>query len=77
MLNDGFLNQHASSSHLTRLTTEPFRAVSHSHGDSTTALSPDRMADLEDICARSARYAPGLDRFAMDELLEPFAGESF
>jgi hypothetical protein len=77
MLNDGFLNQHASSSHLTRLTTEPFRAVSHSHGDSTTALSPDRMADLEDICALSARYARGLDRFAMDELLEPFAGESY
>jgi ketosteroid isomerase-like protein len=26
MLNDGFLEQHAPSSHLTRLTTEPFRA---------------------------------------------------
>ena len=73
MLNHGFLNQHAPSSHLTRLTTEPFRALSHSHGDSTMAFSPDRMADLEDIRALSARYARGLDRFAMDELLEPFA----
>jgi hypothetical protein len=40
------------------------------------ALSPDRMADLEDIRALSARYARGLDRFAMDELLEPFAGDA-
>jgi hypothetical protein len=29
------------------------------------------MADFEDIRALSARYARGLDRFAMDELLEP------
>jgi SnoaL-like domain len=40
------------------------------------ALLPDCMADLEDIRALSARYARGLDRFAMDELLEPFAGDA-
>ena len=76
MLNDGFLDQHAPSSHLTRPTTEPFRVLGHSDGDSTMALAPDRMADLEDIRALSARYARGLDRFAIDEVLEPFAGDA-
>jgi hypothetical protein len=40
------------------------------------ALSPDRVADLEDIRALSARYARGLDKFVMDELLEPFADDA-
>jgi hypothetical protein len=36
----------------------------------------ERIADLEDIRMLSARYARGLDRFSMPELLEPFADDA-
>lgn len=39
-------------------------------------ITHDRTADIEEIRALSARYARGLDRFSMDELLEPFADDA-